>query len=204
LAVASGRRVFYHARHMDWPTLLILAAGLAMDAFAVSVACGLAFTRREHRGAARIAASFALFQAGMPVLGWTAGLALRSVIESVDHWLAFGLLTFLGVRMAVQAARNHRDDVPIPLPDASRLLALSVATSIDALAVGLTLSLLRSPIGVPAVVIGGVTFLISYLGIVLGHELESLLHGRARRDIQVAGGIVLVAIGCRILWQHLS
>ncbi len=195
---------FYHAPPVDALTLLFLATGLAMDAFAVSVACGLVFERRAHVAAFRIAASFGAFQAGMPVLGWLLGLSVRSLIETFDHWIAFGLLLFLGVRMVLEAVRSHARDEAIPLPDNRRLLALSLATSIDALAVGLTLAVLAIPIARPAAVIGVVTFLISYAGIVLGHELEALLRGRAKRDIQVAGGLVLVAIGARILYIHLS
>ena len=189
---------------MDLLTILFLAVGLAMDAFAVSVACGLAFERREHLRAATIAGSFGLFQTGMPVVGWLAGLGLQRLIHDVDHWVAFGLLTLIGGRMIVEAVRGHTEQRPLAPPGNLRLLALSVATSIDALAVGLTLAVLRIPILRPVVVIGIVTFAISYLGIILGHELENLLRGRLKRDIQVAGGLVLIAIGLRIVCSHLA
>ncbi|MCU0225421.1 MAG: manganese efflux pump MntP family protein [Acidobacteria bacterium] len=149
--------------------LLLLAVGLAMDAFAVAVSCGFAFQRREHLGALRIALSFGLFQAAMPVLGWAAGLSVRHQIEAWDHWIAFALL---------------------------------VVTSIDALAVGLSLSFLQVEIATPALVIGLVTFAMSFAGIVLGFELEHRLRGRWRRNIQVAGGVILIAIGARILVEH--
>jgi putative Mn2+ efflux pump MntP len=189
---------------MDLLTILFLAVGLAVDAFAVSVACGLAFERREHLRATTIAGSFGVFQAVMPVVGWLAGLGLRRLIEGVDHWVAFGLLTLIGGRMIVEAVRVHAEQRPLSPPGNLRLLALSVATSIDALAVGLTLAVLRIPIVRPIVVIGVVTFAVSYLGIVLGHELENVLRGRLKRDIQIVGGLVLIAIGLRILVSHLT
>lgn len=189
---------------MDLVTTLLLAVGLAMDAFAVSVACGLAFDRRRHLHALRIALSFGGFQALMPAIGWLAGVAVRDAIERFDHWIAFGLLAFIGVHMILEAVRSHREGTAMDLPDPLRLLALSIATSVDALAAGLTLSVLRVPILAPAATIGVVTFAVSYAGIVLGHELEALLRGRARRDIQVAGGIALIAIGARVLFQHLA
>lgn len=189
---------------MDLLTLLFLAAGLAMDAFAVSVACGLAFERREHARGLKIAFSFGLFQALMPLVGWLAGLSVRPLIENVDHWIAFALLCVLGGRMVWDAIRAHRRQISFSVPGNLRLLGLSLATSVDALAVGLTLSLLDVSILAPALVIGGVTFAISFTEIVMGHELESLAPGRLKRDIHIAGGLALIGIGIRILVQHLS
>ncbi len=189
---------------MDLLTLLLLAAGLAMDAFAVSVACGLAFERREHGRAITIAFSFGLFQALMPVVGWLAGLSVRPLIESVDHWVVFVLLAVLGGRMILEAIRSHRRREAFPPPGNLQLLGLSIATSIDALAVGLALSLLNVSILAPALVIGAVTFAISFSGIVLGHELERWLPARVKRDVHIAGGVVLIGIGVRILAQHLA
>lgn len=182
--------------------MLALAVGLAMDAFAVSISCGLAFDRREHWAAARIAFAFGAFQAIMPALGWFAGIGMRALIEDFDHWIAFGLLTVIGGKMIVEAWRGGEDGSGLSVPGPARLLVLAIATSLDALAVGLTLAVIEVPIATPAVVIGVVTFLISYLGIVLGHELENLMGPRMKRGIQVAGGIVLIAIGIRIVLEH--
>jgi len=187
---------------MHLTDLLFLAIGLAMDAFAVAVSCGFAFQRREHLGALRIALSFGLFQAAMPVLGWAAGLSVRHRIEAWDHWLAFALLTVIGVKMIREAVVSWRQETAMELPDAVTLLGLSVATSIDALAVGLSLSFLQVEIATPALVIGIVTFAMSFAGIVMGFELEHRLRGRWRRNIQVAGGVILVAIGIRIVLEH--
>lgn len=183
--------------------MLALATGLAMDAFAVSVSCGLAFDRREHWAAARIAFAFGAFQAIMPALGWFAGIGMRTLIEHFDHWIACGLLAAVGGKMIAEAWRGGEDgERGLTVPGPARLLMLAIATSLDALAVGLTLAVIEVPIATPAVVIGVVTFLISYLGIVLGHELENLMGPRLKRGIQVAGGLVLIAIGVRIVLEH--
>jgi putative Mn2+ efflux pump MntP len=187
---------------MSWLTVLFIAFGLAMDAFAVSVTCGLAFHRREHAGALRIALSFGLFQAGMPLLGWLAGLGIRKIIEGIDHWVAFGLLLLVGGHMIYGAVRGGSGGARFSPPGTIALLALSIATSLDALAVGLSLSLLKVAIQGPVVVIGAVTFAMSFLGIVLGHEMKGLLRGRGQQWIQALGGGVLIGIGIRILWQH--
>jgi putative Mn2+ efflux pump MntP len=187
---------------LSWFTVVLIALGLAMDAFAVSVSCGLAFRRREHVGALRIALSFGLFQAAMPILGWLAGLGVRSIIEGFDHWVAFGLLVLVGGHMIREAVHGGSEEADFSPPGHLALVALSIATSIDALAVGLSLSLLKVAIRGPVVVIGVVTFAMSFLGVILGHEMKGLLRGRGRRTIQVLGGIVLIAIGVRILLRH--
>jgi manganese efflux pump family protein len=189
---------------VDHLTILLIAFGLAMDAFAVSVSCGLAFPRREHAGALRIALSFGLFQAGMPIIGWGAGVGVRSLIEGFDHWIAFGLLALVGGHMILEATRREPEQTTLSPPGFVRLLVLSVATSIDALAVGLSLAVLRVAIGAPVIVIGIVTFAMSFLGIIMGHELKARLRGHGERWIQVVGGAVLVGIGVKILRQHIG
>jgi manganese efflux pump family protein len=184
-------------------TILLIALGLAMDAFAVSLSCGLAFQKREHVGGLRIAFSFGLFQAGMPLLGWLAGMSLRNLMEAWDHWIAFALLAAIGVHMIVEAVRSHRQSVPFRPPGLLALLGLSVATSIDALAVGFSLSMLHVHIAAPALIIGVVTFVISFLGIVVGHEMKAFLRGHGQRNVQVVGGLILVGIGVKILLEHL-
>jgi putative Mn2+ efflux pump MntP len=189
---------------LDTPTVLIIAVGLAMDAFAVSVTYGLSFRRRRHGDAFKIAAAFGLFQAGMPVLGWLAGLTLRAWFEAFDHWIALGLLCFIGGKMIRDGWRGDPDEDPEPLSHSpGTLLLLALATSIDALAVGLALSVLHVSIGEPVLVIGVVTFVLSYAGIVLGHELTAWLRRHGRRAIQTAGGLILIGIGLRIVYSHL-
>lgn len=190
---------------MDPYAVLLIAVGLAMDAFAVSLAYGLSFRRREHRSALKIAGAFGVFQAAMPVLGWFAGLAFRRWIEAVDHWVAFGLLAVIGGKMILDAVRTGPEAEPTTSTFTWRaLLVLAIATSIDALAVGLALSLLAVAILLPVLVIGVVTFVLSYLGIVLGYELTSWLRDRGRRVVQVVGGLILIGIGLKILFEHLG
>ncbi|MDP2360363.1 MAG: manganese efflux pump MntP family protein [bacterium] len=182
---------------MDLIQTILLALALAMDAFAVSLACS-AVLPAGRRPAFRLAFHFGLFQALMPVLGWLAGLSLAGLLYAVDHWLAFGLLAWIGLRML----RAREKEVDEDRPDPTRgwtLLALSVAVSLDALAVGLSLAFLGVEIWQPVLVIGVVTGLLSWAGVRLGRRLGSAWGPRMER----AGGIILILIGLRILATHL-
>ena len=183
---------------MDTVTILLIAIGLAMDAFAVSMAHGM--TIKNHRVATGLtmAGFFGAFQAFMPVLGWLAGLSFIELISGFDHWLAFGLLAFIGGRMIYAARANPKEEKETKLT-VSVLLILSIATSIDALAVGLSFSLLRISITIPVIVIGVVTFLLSFAGFSFGNRLGQFFESKVR----VIGGIVLIAIGVKILLEHL-
>lgn len=183
-----------------WTTALI-ALGLAMDAFAVSIASGLAVPRLTGRHVFRMAFHFGLFQALMPVLGWYAGATVARFLAAWDHWIALGLLGFIGGKMLVEAWRGGEDDKACADPTrGARLVTLSVATSIDAFAVGLSLAMLDVSIWTPAAVIGVVTATLSALGIVFGSRLGCAWGRRA----QIVGGLVLVGIGVRIVVSHLA
>jgi putative Mn2+ efflux pump MntP len=193
-------------RGLTLAMLLLIATGLAMDAFAVSVAYGMSFQHRDHGSAAKLSGAFGTFQAGMPVIGWVCGTGLRQFIDAYDHWVAFGLLAAVGGRMVLEALRE-RGDQPgrAALPtDTRTVLLLAVATSIDAMAVGLSLSLLGVQLLGPVFVIGLVTLVVSYVGVVLGYEFKSLLGQRWRRSVLVVGGLVLVGIGLHIVCDHLG
>jgi putative Mn2+ efflux pump MntP len=184
---------------MGMPVILFIALGLAMDAFTVAVASGLALEPLRARKALKIALFFGGFQALMPLLGWLAGLGLEELISGLDHWVAFGLLGFIGCRMiygAIRATPRRAAD-PLNLPT---LLGLSIATSIDALAVGLSFAFLRASILTPAIVIGAVTFLLAFLGVFLGHRLGRLFE----REAEALGGLILIGIGLKILLEHLA
>ena len=187
---------------MDFFSIIVIAVGLAMDAFAVSVACGVTITRMGLRQTLTIAASFALFQAFMPVIGWSAGLSFRHYIEPYDHWIAFGLLAGIGLKMIYEARhldgeKDHQDiDVVMT---AGRLLLLSIATSIDALAVGLSFAVLNITILAPALIIGFITGGLSHAGIILGRKVGHLLEGK----VEIAGGVILILIGLKILFEHM-
>ncbi len=183
---------------MDMATILLIAISLAMDAFAVSIAHSMTIKNRRVATGLEMAGSFGAFQAFMPVLGWLAGLSLIELISGFDHWLAFGLLAFIGGRMIYAARTKSKEEKETKLT-APVLLILSIATSIDALAVGLSFSLLRVSITTPVIVIGVVTFLLSFTGFYFGNKLGQLFESKVR----VVGGIVLIAIGIKIMLEHL-
>jgi putative Mn2+ efflux pump MntP len=181
-------------------TTVLIALGLAMDAFAVSIASGLSIPRLTPRHVFRMAFHFGLFQALMPVLGWLAGRTVASLIGAWDHWIALALLAFIGGRMLWEA---RTDDARKEGADPTRgwtLVTLSVATSIDALAVGLSMAMLGVSVWVPALVIGVVAAAMSTIGIAFGSRLGR----RWGRWSQVVGGLVLIGIGVRIVIEHLS
>jgi putative Mn2+ efflux pump MntP len=184
---------------MDLLTVFFIAWGLSMDAVAVSLASGCAATKVALRPALRMAFFFGFFQMLMPVLGWLAGLGFKTVIAGFDHWLAFSLLLFIGVKMILEARRANECRPRAGLPNLPVLLGLAVATSIDALAVGLSFSLLAVDIITPVLIIGLVTFVLSLLGVLAGRRFGTLIAGKA----EILGGVVLIAIGFRILVSHL-
>ena len=184
---------------MDWPTLLGMAAALAMDAFAVSIGVSASLHPLGARQVFRMSWHFGLFQALMPVIGWAGGAAVARHLSFIDHWIAFGLLLALGVRMIWPPSEDGERTGPRDPTRGWSLVALSVATSIDALAVGLSLGLIGLSIWVPAAVIGMVALLMTVLGMFIGHRVGRRLGRRA----SVVGGIVLIVIGTRILVQHL-
>lgn len=185
---------------MGWISLLALALALAMDAFAVAIVAGLSISPITRRHVFRLAFHFGLFQALMPLIGWSAGTAVYKYTSEFDHWVAFGLLSFVGGRMLLASCHGEEEKRARRDPTSGwDLVILSVATSIDALAVGLTLAMIGSRILVPALVIGIVAGTITALGMVLGRKIGTLWG----RRVEAAGGVVLIAIGVRILLQHI-
>ena len=188
---------------MPFLTLFAIAVALAMDALAVSLSTGVCLRQVRPAQMLRMATAFGLFQALMPVAGWLLGLTFRVYIESVDHWMAFGLLALVGGKMIWEGVSGGADDAACAPRDNTqglRLLVLAVATSIDALAVGLSFAVLNEPIWLASLVIGAVCFVITALGVKLG-----CLAGRIAvisRYAEVLGGSVLVFIGFSILFEH--
>ncbi len=178
--------------------ILSLAVGLSMDAAAVSLCAGASGFTSEARPAFRLALHFGIFQALMPLAGWLAGATVAPLISGLDHWVAFGLLAFVAARMIRSGIRG--DESPDVDPTrGSNLILLALATSIDALAVGFSLALLDSPILLPSLIIGLVTFTLSFAAARLGGRLGAALGKR----MEILGGLVLLAIGLRILVTHL-
>jgi putative Mn2+ efflux pump MntP len=181
-------------------TVHFIAAGLAMDAFAVSIISGAVFKELHIRYALRMAFFFGVFQAIMPLLGYAAGMSFVRHIEPYDHWIAFVLLAGIGGKMIYEGLKIP--EVEKKLRDPSNLiilLALSIATSIDALAVGFTLTLVTEFIFRAVATIGVITFLISYVGYQLGKRFGHFFENK----IEILGGLILIAIGAKILISHL-
>lgn len=180
-------------------TFLLIGIGLSFDSFAVSVSCGLMKQEIKFKQAVLVAGSLAFFQAFFPVIGWFFGTKINNAIASVDHWIAFGLLTLIGVKMIIDGVKPEGQLKSFNPFDLKVLIGLSVATSIDALVVGLSFGFLDVPILFPVVVIGGVTFIASMLGMLFGKSVP------AKRSHQslILGGIILTAMGVKILVEHL-
>lgn len=193
---------------MPYITVLGISVGLAMDAFAVSISYGCSMVKPPLKNILLISASFGLFQAFMPVTGWYAGRIFAGFIERYDHWAAFLLLAYIGIRMIIEGIAKRRgaacgDDTSCTVDmrlSLRRLFMLSVATSIDALAVGLSFSFLNYSIYAPAAVIGVVTFLFSFAGVLMGCGLQKLLGS----IIEILGGVILLCIGIKILIEHIA
>jgi putative Mn2+ efflux pump MntP len=181
--------------------IFAIAMALAMDAFAVAIATGVRLKRVSLRQFFRLAWHFGLFQAMMPVLGWTAGLTVRDAIERFDHWIAFALLVYVGGKMIREAFKLEKDAREQKDPTRGlTLVMLSVATSIDALAVGFSISMLKLAIWTPALVIGLVAGVLTVVGLYLGKTVGAA--ERLSPFAELAGGLVLLAIGINILREH--
>ena len=185
---------------MDAIAIVCIALGLAMDAFVVSIASGVTIKHLKIRNALTIATCFASFQAFMPLIGWLAELTLRDFISGVDHWIAFGLLNGIGLKMIYESCKVESIEREINPLNVFVLLILSVATSIDALAVGISLSFLKIAIAIPATVIGTITFLLTLLGVFVGNRFGHFFE----KKIEILGGLMLIGIGIKILTEHLT
>lgn len=185
---------------MNFLSISLIALGLAMDAFAVSIASGVTIKQMHIRHAMRIALFFGGFQALMPLLGWLCGGWAVEYVKAVDHWIAFGLLSLIGGNMIrgsfqLQEKECHKDPLNLYV-----LFGLAVATSIDAFAVGLTFSFLDGIILMPVAVIGVITFVLSFIGTYIGDHFGHLFENK----IEIAGGLILIGMGIKILIEHLS
>ncbi|MBF0569658.1 MAG: manganese efflux pump [Candidatus Omnitrophica bacterium] len=183
---------------MSFLVIFATAVGLAMDAFAVALAAGAVGSVRTA-DALRIGGSFGFFQMMMPLAGWVLGTQLKHVIAAFDHWVAFGLLVFIGLKMIHEFFSSSDCERSPQAMTARRLFFLSVATSIDALAVGVSFAVLDYPVLWAAVIIGIVTFIIATAGVLIGRVCCCVWGRRA----ELAGGIILILIGSKILWDHL-
>lgn len=184
---------------MELVSIFLIALGLSVDSFAASVCSGLAIKKIRFLQAVKIAFFLALFQGGMPVIGWFIGWEINELIKDFDHWIAFILLAGLGSKMIYESLSNNEEDSSFNPLKLTVLIGISVATSIDALVIGFSMALIDVIIWWPAVIIGLVTFIASMLGMLLGKKIGS----QTSKRFEVAGGIVLILIGLRILIEHL-
>ena len=189
---------------MGFVELFLIGVGLSMDAFAVSICKGLGMKRLNMKQVLVIGLFFGGFQALMPLIGWALGTQLADFITPIDHWIAFILLAFIGCKMLFDAFHGDDEgDAGEPKGtrlDLKELLMLAIATSIDALAVGITFAFLGVNIVLAIAVIGVTTFALSVVGVAVGHAFGA----RYEKGATIAGGIVLILIGCKILLEHLG
>lgn len=185
---------------MDTITVLFIALGLAMDTFAISITSGFTVRKLEIRYALKIALFFGLFQAIMPLLGWAAGFSLKDFISSIAHWVVFVLLTAIGTKMIYESRVIKKEEKEVVILGIYTLLLLSIATSIDAFAVGFSLSALNVSIINPALIIGIITFILSFFGVFIGNRFGHLFESK----IEIVGGVILIGIGIKILIEHLG
>jgi putative Mn2+ efflux pump MntP len=174
--------------------------GVSADAFAVALTEGVQLRRRVLRNAMTNAAAFALFQIGMPLIGWSIGTLFAGYITAVDHWVAFVLLGLLGAKMLWEALRRSGDEQVARSPDVRRLLVLSFATSVDALAVGIDFAFLDVHVWAAVALVGVTTLVLSIAAVLIGHKAGT----RFQKPAELAGGVVLIGIGTQVLLEHLG
>ena len=200
---------YLHSNHlhiggnlMELSVLILVAVGLSMDAFAVAVCKGLCMPKINRTYTFLIGLFFGGFQALMPLIGWILGKQFESYITDYDHWIAFVLLALIGGNMVYEAVKNEDDEEACPVirVNIKELFLLAVATSIDALAVGVTFAFLKANIWVSILLIGCITFIISIAGVLIGHKFGS----KFKQKAELAGGIILIMIGLKILLEHLG
>ncbi|MCW0482502.1 manganese efflux pump MntP family protein [Gaoshiqia sediminis] len=184
---------------MNYSTVIILAIGLSFDTFAVSVTSGLSLPAIRFFQAVKLALILAVFQAFMPLIGWLLESSVRRLIEPVDHWIAFGLLSLIGGKMIIENLLPHETkSIKDPLKFRTAVI-MAFATSVDALAVGFSLALLLEKIIPAVIIIGAVTFLASMTGVLIGKKTGP----RINKYAEILGGAILIFIGIKILFEHL-
>jgi manganese efflux pump family protein len=179
-------------------TILLIAFGLSFDTFAVSVSSGLILRKINFFDAMKIAFVLALFQGLMPLIGWLIGSGLRKYMMAYDHWIAFILLSVLGTKMIYESFQSEDERKPINPMRFTVMLSMAIATSIDALIVGLSFAFFELNIYLTVLLIGTVTFIVAMLGILFGKKAGAHLGQR----MEIVGGLILIAIGFKILIEH--
>jgi putative Mn2+ efflux pump MntP len=185
---------------MSFSSILVIAIGLGMDAFSVAIGVGASYRVMSFGPVFRLSFFFGLFQVLMPIAGWFAGVSVASIIAGYDHWVAFGLLAFVGGKMILE---SFNEEAKVHTTDPTKgftLIILSVATSIDALAVGLSFAFLKIPVFYPSIIIGIVAFFMTMAGMFFGEKLGKVVG----RRVEMLGGLILIGIGVKIVIEHMS
>jgi manganese efflux pump family protein len=184
---------------MEHLTIFFIAIGLSFDSFAVATSSGFMLKNIRFTEAMKISFSFAFFQGLMPVLGWLAGSAFKHYIENIDHWIAFGLLLIIGLKMIIESLKHESKRQQLNPLDLKVMVSMSLATSIDALIIGISFAIISYNIVISVLVIGSVTFIIAMLGILFGKKAGKHLG----QELDIIGGLILIAMGTKILIEHL-
>lgn len=185
---------------MSLITIFLLAIGLGVDAFSVAIGIGAASCKKSWSPVLRLSLAFGFFQFLMPLIGWLAGSTVVDMIRGFDHWVAFALLLVVGGKMIWEGFEKEGNEEKADQTRGWPLLVLSIATSIDALAVGFSFSLLKTPILLPSVIIGVVCFMMTAVGMIFGKGLARIFG----KKVEILGGLVLIAIGVKILIEHIG
>ncbi len=186
---------------MDLISLLLIAVALSMDAFAVAVSSGIVSDSPGWKNINKLAFFFGFFQFLMPVIGWLLGRTISGYIERFDHWVAFGLLAFIGVRMVIESVKQSDEDASVSNPfETKNLFLMAIATSIDALAVGISFALTNVNIWTSSLTIGIITYLLSALGVLIGKKVGSFF----KKSAGIVAGVILIGIGVKILVEHMA
>lgn len=183
---------------MDIIQIILLAIGLSMDSLVIAITSGAIIKNHHTINVLKIAGMLAFMQMSLTVFGWYIGSTFAQYIDKYDHWLAFAILFFLGTRVIYSSMKGEDKDKPFDPLNFKTMMSLGIATSIDATAVGLSMSLINMNILMPAIVIGAVTLLVSSFGVIFGCKVGQ----RYNLRINIIGGIILIIIGCSILAQH--
>ena len=184
---------------MSFTVLILLAVGLAMDAFAVSITNGITIKNIKIKHALIIGLFFGVFQAIMPVIGWLLGKGFNDYISGFDYWVVFVILLFIGIKMIYESLKNNKNDLETePTLKIYTLFMLAIATSIDAFAIGLGFSLMKMGIIFPSIIIGVVTFILSFIGVYVGKKLGELFGKR----MEILGGVILIIIAFNVLLEN--
>ena len=184
---------------MEFFTIFLIAIGLSFDTFAVSISSGLILKEIDFFKASRIAITLAVFQAAMPVIGWLIGSEIKEYAAQFGHWIAFGILALLGSKMIIESFKTDPENRSFNPLQIRVLIGMAIATSIDALIVGFSFALLNFQIFLSVGIIGGVTYTVAMLGMLFGKKIGS----RLGRRMEIVGGLMLILIGCKILFENI-